>query len=953
MSEFLASDAQGRTVLVVDDTTAMLRVAAEHLERDGFNVAVAADGEEALARAELIRPDLVLLDVMMPHVDGFETCRRLRAISGFEDIPVIFMTGLSDSDSTVRAFAAGGVDYVTKPFQPDELLARVKTHLTLRAAQRKAKQAEQEVREAHARLLDALEVIPEGLAVFDADDRYVLWNKRYAELYAESGDKIVRGIQFEETLRAGLERGQYLDAIGREEEWLADRLDRHAEPRCAHEQHLAGDRWLRIEEQRTADGGSVGIRVDITDLKLREESFRLLFDGNPIPMWVYDRKSLRIVAVNRAAVDHYGYSREKFVSTSILDLRPQEDRSDVLSTLEMNDSGKAREDRTWRHLKVDGALIDVCVYSRKLRYEGCDAALIAAIDITERKRAENELRDTREFLDMVIENAPTPIIVKDAQSFRYILLNRAAERLLGVPRTRCIGKTAVEVYPKADADLIAAHDQAIVKSGRQQFFDEHWLDTPGNGRRNVNATTFPVFNAAGEPQYLLTVIEDLTERKEAQARIRHMALHDPLTDLPNRTAFNEYLASAFEAAKASGREFAVLYLDLDHFKEINDVFGHRLGDALLRRASEQLSEAAKGAFLARLGGDEFVLILTDSSQPSGAMALADRLLAASCGDLEIEGHRIYLGLTIGVAIYPADGTDPGTLVANADAALYRAKAEGRSRVRFFDAELDRRLRENRALHHDLHAAVSEGQLVLYYQPQAKIAGDITGFEALVRWQHPTRGFVSPGVFIPLAEENGSILAIGTWVLRKACQEAASWTQPLRIAVNLSPAQFLQGDLVTLVHSTLLETGLAADRLELEITEGVLIGDYNRAIAILRRLKDLGVHIAMDDFGTGYSSLSYLQSFPFDKIKIDHSFISNIEYDGQSAAIVRAVIGLGKGLNLAVVAEGVETNEQLDFLSREACDEVQGYLIGRPRPIADYAQTTGGHANVRHPAAPLG
>jgi diguanylate cyclase (GGDEF)-like protein/PAS domain S-box-containing protein len=429
--------------------------------------------------------------------------------------------------------------------------------------------------------------------------------------------------------------------------------------------------------------------------------------------------------------------------------------------------------------------------------------------------------------------------VKDAQSFKYVLLNRAAECLLGVPRNRYLGKTASEVYAKGGSDFISVHDREIVESRRERFFDEHWLDTLGNGRRNVKSTTFPVLSAAGEPQYLLTVIEDVTERKEAQARIQHMAFHDPLTDLPNRAAFNEHLASVFESAKASGREFAVLYLDLDRFKEVNDVFGHSVGDTLLCRVSERFSVAGEGAFLARLGGDEFVLIIADSLQPSGAMALADRLLATSSSAFEVEGHRTFIGLSVGVAIYPADGTDPGTLVANADAALCRAKAEGRGRARFFDAELDRQLREKRALHLDLHAAVSNHQLVLYYQPQAKIAGEIIGFEALVRWQHPIRGLISPDTFIPLAEESGSIFAIGQWVLREACRVAASWTQPLRIAVNLSPAQFLQGDLPNLVLATLLETGLAADRLELEITEGVLIGDFDRAIAILQRLKALG------------------------------------------------------------------------------------------------------------------
>ncbi|MGY4174900.1 diguanylate cyclase (GGDEF)-like protein/PAS domain S-box-containing protein [Bradyrhizobium sp. USDA 4518] len=562
-------------------------------------------------------------------------------------------------------------------------------------------------------------------------------------------------------------------------------------------------------------------------------------------------------------------------------------------------------------------------------------------------QARDAADDTREFLEMVIENTPSPIVVKDAQSFKYILLNRAAERLLGVPRTRYIGKTAFEVYPKEEAEAIFGYDRAIVKSRRQLCFDEHWLDTPGNGRRHVKPSSFPVLNGAGEPKYLLTVIEDVTERKEAQARIQHMAFHDLLTDLPNQPAFNEHLASAFEAAKSSGRGLAVLCLDLDRFKEINDIFGHRMGDAILCRAAERFSVAAAGAFLARLGSDDFAIILTDCVLPSGATALADRLLAVSGDEFEIDGHRAYIGLNIGVAIYPADGADPGTLVANADAALCRAKADGRGMVRFFDADLDIRLREKRALHQDLNVAVSERQLVLHYQPQAKVGGEIIGFEVLLRWQHPNRGLISPAVFIPLAEESGAILTIGTWVLREACREAAAWAQPLRIAVNLSPAQFVQGDLPALVHTTLLETGLAADRLELEITEGVLIGDFDRAIAILRRLKALGVHIAMDDFGTGYSSLSYLQSFPFDKIKIDQSFISDVERNGQSAAIVRAVIGLGRGLNLPVVAEGVETKEQLDFLSREACDQVQGYLIGRPRPITDYAKTISGAGHSTH------
>jgi EAL domain-containing protein (putative c-di-GMP-specific phosphodiesterase class I) len=316
------------------------------------------------------------------------------------------------------------------------------------------------------------------------------------------------------------------------------------------------------------------------------------------------------------------------------------------------------------------------------------------------------------------------------------------------------------------------------------------------------------------------------------------------------------------------------------------------------------------------------------------------LVRALGDEIECDGRKLRTGLSVGGAVYPKDGADAATLLRNADAALYRAKAEGRGVVRFFEAEMDRMLHDRRELQSDLGKALARRELTLHYQPQAKIGGTIIGFEALLRWEHPQRGFVPPDKFIPLAEECGLIRDIGEWVLREACREAASWRKPLQIAINLSPLQFRQGDLATTVHEVLLETGLAPERLVLEITEGALMDDYSRALSILRRVKALGVRIAMDDFGTGYSSLSYLQSFPFDKIKIDQTFISNLERSAQSAAIVRAVLGLGQNLNLLVVAEGVETNEQWAILRREHCDEVQGYLIGRPCPIDDYARLIG-------------
>ena len=573
-------------------------------------------------------------------------------------------------------------------------------------------------------------------------------------------------------------------------------------------------------------------------------------------------------------------------------------------------------------------------------------------DITERRRAEKNLESTQTFLNTVIENVPATLVVKDVRDHRYVLINRAGEELFGLPREQMVGKVPHDFFAKSEADSITANDEEVVTSGHNLIIEEAPLHTPGKGTRLVTSKRLVIPGDDGKPQYLLAVIEDVTERKQAEAKIAHMAHHDALTDLPNRAAFNECLAALLEKAGASGQEFAVLCLDLDRFKEINDVFGHAIGDRMLCEVSRRLQAAAAGAFLARVGGDEFTLIV-EGPQPATAEALAERLQASLADEIDIEDHPLRIKLTIGVAVFPTDGADATMLMGNADAALYRAKAEARGSIRFFEAEMDRRLREQRALQQDLRVAIERDELVLHYQPQALIGGEIVGFEALVRWRHPTRGMVQPGMFIPVAEESGLIISLGEWILREACREAASWPKPLQIAVNLSPVQFQYGDLVGLVHGVLLETGLAPSRLELEITEGVLIGDFSRAVSILRRLKTLGVRIAMDDFGTGYSSLSYLQSFPFDKIKIDQAFITNVHQNPQSVAIIRAVIGLGRGLDLPVVAEGVENEAQLAFLSQEACDEVQGYLIGRPMPIERYAELTGRPTTAKRKTANAG
>ncbi len=435
----------------------------------------------------------------------------------------------------------------------------------------------------------------------------------------------------------------------------------------------------------------------------------------------------------------------------------------------------------------------------------------------------------------------------------------------------------------------------------------------------------------------LSTQEDITSRVKAERDVAYLAQHDLLTDLPNRTSFQAKLDETLAQARSRNEPFALLSVDLDRFKDVNDIFGHSVGDALLKEVARRFREITGSSHPARLGGDEFSFLVTGGRQPTQAATIAQRLLNEVAGEMNVAGRQLLVSMSVGIALFPTDATDAVTLINNADAALYRAKAEGRGTIRFYEKAMDERIHKHRRLQQDLRLALPRGELKLCYQPQAQMDGTIIGFEALARWNHPKLGPIQPTEFIPLAEESGQIIDIGEWILRQACHEAASWARPLEISVNVSPIQFRHGDLAALIHEILLETGLKASRLEIEITEGVLIENHARALNVLRRIKALGVRVAMDDFGTGYSSLSYLQSFPFDKLKIDQSFVYRLGQDEHAREIVRAVIGLGRSLKLPTVAEGVETLDQFNFLSEANCSGVQGYYIGHPEPISSYAE----------------
>jgi diguanylate cyclase (GGDEF)-like protein/PAS domain S-box-containing protein len=544
-------------------------------------------------------------------------------------------------------------------------------------------------------------------------------------------------------------------------------------------------------------------------------------------------------------------------------------------------------------------------------------------------RSKDKLRRQKLLLDAALANMSQGLCMFDPDG-RIVLFNERYQELTGLSAAALEGHSLLDVIksrvlPGSPEEFVAQ----VVAAMREGKTNTRVIET-------TDGRTLRVIEQPRQEGGWVSTLEDITEWQKAQAQISHMARHDALTNLPNRRLFRERLEDALRRI-TRGEQVAVFCLDLDRFKEVNDSLGHPVGDELLKEVARRLSECVReGDTVARLGGDEFAIVLVGSElRVAETSALANRLSEAISAPCTIQDHQLIIGATLGISVAPDDGSDPDQLLKNADMALYRAKGDGRGSYRFFEAGMDARAQARRFLELDLRTAISRGEFEVYYQPLLDIkTNNIICFEALLRWNHPQRGLSLPSEFISLAEETGLIIPIGDWVLRTACADAARWPRDVRVAVNISPAQFKSRNLVASVSTALSAAGLAANRLELEITESVLLQDTEATLATLHKLRALGLRISMDDFGTGYSSLSYLRSFPFDKIKIDRSFVSELAVRGDSMAIVRAVTGLGRSLGISTTAEGVETSEQLALLRSEGCNEVQGYLFSPARPAAE-------------------
>ncbi len=574
--------------------------------------------------------------------------------------------------------------------------------------------------------------------------------------------------------------------------------------------------------------------------------------------------------------------------------------------------------------------------------------------IVEHLASEKDWNAERILFRAMIDQVPDYLFVKDTES-RFVVANRAVAADLGLKPKELIGKTDFELHPRELAARFFADEQKVISSGEPLLDIEEFVVDVSGSKKWLSTSKVPLRNDLNEVIGIVGVSRDVTERKSAEDQIHFLAHHDALTGLPNRTLLMDRLSQALLQAQRNDRRATAIFIDLDNFKMINDSLGHNAGDTLLRIVAERMVECVRATdTVVRLGGDEFVVLLIDQADSPNVALVLDKIRAAISEPIPIEGRLLHVTCSIGLATFPEDGTDAETLLMNADVAMYRAKERGRDNVQFYAAEMNIAAHERRVLQEGLRTGLERNEFALVYQPQVDLqSGRIFAVEALARWNHPELGVVAPARFIPIAEESGLIVQLGDWVLREACRQNKAWQDagmpPITICVNVSARQFREKRWVERVTDALKESGLEAKYLELELTESLLMQDMPQAIATMQELQATGVQFAIDDFGTGYSSLSALKNFPVARLKIDQSFVRNLPHDANDRSIATAVISLGQKLNMKVIAEGVESAEQLAFLKDHNCDEMQGYLFSQPIGSDAFAALM----RKQNSAAPLG
>lgn len=886
-------------ILVVDDTPASLKLLSDLLKAEGYEVRSAISGELAIASAIDNPPDLMLLDILMPDMGGFEVCRRLKANAATRQVPIIFVSALSETDEKVQGFALGAVDFVAKPYQRDELLARVRTHLEivslrnhleelveernseLRQSQKRLQTSLRESMLANAHLRTLVQTIPDLVWLKDPNGVYLACNRQFERFLGIPEAEIIGKTDYDFAPKEAADsfRANDIKALS-------------ANTPCANEEVL----------------------------QFAENGYRGVFETLKTPMFDQDGTLIGVLGIARDISEH------KLAEAKI------QRHVQLYAALSQGNKIIAQSGN-------EGELfLRICRAAVELG--GMSMAWIGLVDATHNGIQPvasfgqgTQILDRLEFAlvaDHRLGNSPTSVAIRQAspywcQDFLNDPLNMPW-RELGAQA----GWAASASLPlRRDNEVIGAF---VLYAGEINAFDAEACDLLTEMSRDIN--------------FALDNFSRVQAQKQAEAEIERLAFYDPLTHLPNRRLLYDRLQQAVANNARRGNHVAALFIDLDNFKTLNDTRGHTTGDQLLVEVARRLEACLReGDTVARLGGDEFVVVLNglhnDAAQAAGqAKIVGDKILSAMEQPFHLENYQHRCSASMGIGLFHDADTTAEDILKCIDTALYQAKRDGRNSLSFYDPAIQARLEARAALENDLRQALDDNQFQLYYQMQVDTHRGVLGAEVLIRWLHPGRGLLPPGEFIPLAEETGLILPIGMWVIETACAQLKAWEHrprfaDLQLAVNVSAPQFHQTDFVTHIRHTLQRYQLHPNRLKLELTESLVLNDIDDTIIKMHQLREIGIHFSMDDFGTGYSSLYYLSKLPIDQLKIDRSFVQNIGITQNDGVIVQTIIGMAESLGIESLAEGVETTEQLAFLAQHGCHFYQGYLFSKPVPLDQF------------------
>ena len=803
------------------------------------------------------------------------------------------------------------------------------------------KKAKDEIERNLSLLTSTFEATADGILAVDLANNVVKANKKFREMW-DIPDEIVDLAESNQFVI------DHVRSLVRDQELFTKLLDRSIETPgevSVNTLELTNGRVLeRYTQPQMMDGKVVGRVMSFRDITERsqaeqtlqdsESRYRLLFDRNPYPIWVYDVETLAFLAVNEAATKHYGYSREEFVSMTIEEIRPPEDVA-ILHEMMIRSSAEKDVVHSVRHRKKDGSILDVEVAIQAIVYAGREARISLITDLTERNRADSALRESEYRIRTLLDSMSEGLLQVDSQDI-ITYVNNCICDMTGYSQIELVGMNWARLLVDNGPEFVAAINQRRFSGVsdryelriRKKCGDIIWVLVGGA----------PLIDANGRIVGSMGVFTDITERKRAEERLLYDALHDGLTGLANRTLFMDHLRMTIERSKSKhSNPFAVLYLDFDRFKVINDSLGHLEGDKLLKYIARRLEKCTRtGDLVARLGGDEFVILVSELVNTEEALLIAERIHNDLGTSFDLSGREIFITASIGITLSTSGHTCAEDMLRDADIAMYYAKAQGKAQYQVFDSAMHKNASHKLQIETEMRSAVERGEFRLFYQPIVRVeTGALTGFEALLRWQHPERGVIGPDEFIPIAEENGLIINLGNWAVEESCRQMRMWqdaepaAQDLTVSVNLSCKEFLQVDLAEKIAATLGSTGLDPHSLKLEITESHIMENSELAITILNRLGTLGIEMSLDDFGTGYSSLSYLHRLPVTFLKIDRSFVTRMVASAENREIVHTIIRLAQNLKKKVIAEGIETQEQATDLAALGCEYGQGYFFSKP------------------------